>query len=90
VNQVRRFRNWVSHGKRGPEPASVTPNVAFDRLKRCLILLFPPIPDSWVAMGAYYVWEEASRPGAKDAIHWHKAKIHLQELIRTGQIRLPS
>jgi hypothetical protein len=36
VNQVRRYRNWVAHGRRGPEPDFVTPQKAYDRLTRFL------------------------------------------------------
>ncbi len=36
VNQVRRYRNWVSHGRRGPQPPIVTPSSAYDRLNRFL------------------------------------------------------
>lgn len=36
VNQVRRYRNWVAHGKRGTQPNTVTPEGAFDRLTRFL------------------------------------------------------
>jgi len=41
VHQVRQFRNWVSHGKRGPRPPFVSPEVAYDRLSRCLPVLIP-------------------------------------------------
>ncbi len=41
VNQVRRYRNWVAHGKRGVEPASVDPQAAYDRLARFLLACFP-------------------------------------------------
>lgn len=36
VNQVRRYRNWVAHGRRGDKPDSVDPLVAFERLSRFL------------------------------------------------------
>jgi hypothetical protein len=36
VNQVRRYRNWVAHGRRTAQPAVVTPATAYDRLKRFL------------------------------------------------------
>ncbi len=36
VNQVRRYRNWVAHGRRTQQPAAVTPTTAYDRLKRFL------------------------------------------------------
>ena len=36
VNQVRRYRNRVAHGRRTPQPAAVTPATAYDRLKRFL------------------------------------------------------
>lgn len=39
VNQVRRYRNWVAHGRRTEQPASVNPTTAYDRLKRFLDLL---------------------------------------------------
>jgi hypothetical protein len=36
VNQVRRYRNWVAHGKRSNRPATVDPRMAFERLRRFL------------------------------------------------------
>jgi hypothetical protein len=36
VNQVRRYRNWVAHGKRSSRPESVTPALAYQRLSRFL------------------------------------------------------
>jgi hypothetical protein len=36
VNQVRRYRNWVAHGRRTEQPAAVNPATAYDRLKRFL------------------------------------------------------
>jgi hypothetical protein len=36
VNQVRRYRNWVAHGRRTEQPAAVDPKSAYDRLKRFL------------------------------------------------------
>src|SRR5262245_33135990 len=36
VNQVRRYRNWVAHGRRTEQPAAVNPPTAYDRLKRFL------------------------------------------------------
>jgi hypothetical protein len=36
VNQVRRYRNWVAHGRRAAQPAAVDPTTAFDRLNRFL------------------------------------------------------
>jgi hypothetical protein len=36
VNQVRRYRNWVAHGRRTEQPAAVDPTTAYDRLKRFL------------------------------------------------------
>jgi hypothetical protein len=36
VNQVRRYRNWVAHGRRTDQPAAVNPAAAYDRLKRFL------------------------------------------------------
>lgn len=39
VNQVRRFRKWVAHGRRGPQPTAVDPKAAYDRLSRFLTQL---------------------------------------------------
>jgi hypothetical protein len=36
VNQVRRYRNWVAHGRRSERPAFVAPEIAYARLKRFL------------------------------------------------------
>jgi hypothetical protein len=36
VNQVRRYRNWVAHGRRTEQPSAVDPSTAYDRLKRFL------------------------------------------------------
>jgi hypothetical protein len=34
VNQVRRYRNWVAHGRRGVKPPSVDPSTAYHRLSK--------------------------------------------------------
>ena len=39
VNQVRRYRNWVAHGRRTSQPDSVDPETAFRRLKNFLGIL---------------------------------------------------
>jgi hypothetical protein len=36
VNQVRKFRNWVAHGRRGNPENAVDPELAYDRLQRFL------------------------------------------------------
>jgi hypothetical protein len=42
VNQVRRYRNWVAHGRRTARPEAVAPKAAFDRLNRFLQELVGP------------------------------------------------
>jgi hypothetical protein len=42
VNQVRRYRNWVAHGRRTDQPDAVDPRAAFERLKRFLQKLVGP------------------------------------------------
>jgi hypothetical protein len=42
VNQVRRYRNWVAHGRRGDQPPSVAPRMAYERLSRCLAIIIVP------------------------------------------------
>jgi hypothetical protein len=39
VNQVRRYRNWVAHGRREQPPITLDPQGAFDRLERFLAVL---------------------------------------------------
>jgi hypothetical protein len=39
VDQVRRFRNWVAHGRRDAPENNVAPDDALDRLRRYLELL---------------------------------------------------
>jgi hypothetical protein len=39
VNQVRRYRNWVAHGRRTAKPDAVDPDTAFRRLKGFLDVL---------------------------------------------------
>lgn len=36
VSQVRKYRNWVAHGRRGQKPPMVTPDVARERLSEFL------------------------------------------------------
>jgi hypothetical protein len=45
VNQVRRYRNWVAHGRRGEPQAEVSPEAAYERLRRFLDRFTPPTPD---------------------------------------------
>jgi hypothetical protein len=42
VNQVRRYRNWVAHGRRGTKPANVRPEMAYERLKQLLAVIPHP------------------------------------------------
>lgn len=44
VNQVRRYRNWVAHGRRSVQPEIVTPASAKDRLQRFVDLLTGTAP----------------------------------------------
>jgi hypothetical protein len=39
VHQVRRYRNWVAHGRRTKQPDAVTPTTGNERLDRFLDLL---------------------------------------------------
>jgi hypothetical protein len=39
VNQVRKYRNWVAHGRRGEPQNAVGPQTAYARLQRFLDLL---------------------------------------------------
>jgi hypothetical protein len=39
VNQVRRYRNWVAHGRRSTRPEWVGPRMAYERLGRFWALL---------------------------------------------------
>ena len=44
VHQVRRYRNWVAHGRKGDPQNNVTPETAFARLTRFLNVLSAPGP----------------------------------------------
>lgn len=39
VSQVRRYRNWVAHGRSGDRPDTVDPETAYKRLKQFLTLM---------------------------------------------------
>jgi hypothetical protein len=45
VNQVRRYRNWVAHGRRTIHPAAVDPTEAYERLKEFLDRFASSVPD---------------------------------------------
>lgn len=56
VDQVRHYRNWVAHGRRGPVKNNVTPPTALARLEQFLGLLdaaslATPAPDATPAPG---------------------------------------
>lgn len=57
VNQVRKFRNWVAHGRRDTPENHVTPEGAFERLGRYLDLLTASQPD-----GSAFEPPEAEHP----------------------------
>lgn len=44
VNQVRKYRNWVAHGRRGTKPDNVTPTQAYERLSQVLARFRKPTP----------------------------------------------
>jgi hypothetical protein len=41
VDQVRDYRNWVAHGRRGNPTNAVDPKTAYERLSRFLTVLIP-------------------------------------------------
>lgn len=41
VDQVRKFRNWVAHGRRGEKKTAITPRAAFERLGLYLERIIP-------------------------------------------------
>ena len=43
VNQIRRYRNWVAHGRRGKPDSYVSPVMVFDRLQQFLNVIRKPI-----------------------------------------------
>jgi hypothetical protein len=89
VDQVRRYRNWVAHGKRKQQPPIVRPDVAYQRLQECLVFLFPPVPETWLRVAAYYEWHHETQPHGKQITYWNRAKVKLQEQLRTRQVTLP-
>jgi hypothetical protein len=44
VRQIRRYRNWLSHGRRGKPLRQIEPKTAYQRLRLFLELLLPKPP----------------------------------------------
>jgi hypothetical protein len=44
INQIRRYRNWVAHGRRGKPDTGVNPRMVFDRLRQFLDLIQQNVP----------------------------------------------
>jgi hypothetical protein len=44
VNQIRRYRNWVAHGRRGEPDTDVNPRMVFDRLQEFLVVVQKTVP----------------------------------------------
>ncbi len=42
VRQVRRYRNWISHGRRGKSQNKIEPKTAYERLRKFLELILAP------------------------------------------------
>jgi hypothetical protein len=53
VDQVRKYRNWVAHGRRGDPVNNVAPNEAFDRLGRFLLELGISVEPEDAAMESF-------------------------------------
>lgn len=45
VSQVRRYRNWVAHGRRGTVREKVQPRMAYERLQRFLDTMVSPLQE---------------------------------------------
>lgn len=43
VRSVRKYRNWLSHGRRGEELNKIDPKTAYQRLRKFLELIAPPL-----------------------------------------------
>ena len=52
VDQVRRYRNWVAHGRSGEQPSFVDPPRAYDRLSRFLARMSEVAAPDSLAAGA--------------------------------------
>jgi hypothetical protein len=44
--------------------------------------LYPPVPETAVAVAAYYIWKAAGRPDGDDQRHWLQAIEQFRELGR--------
>jgi hypothetical protein len=62
VNQVRKFRNWVAHGRRDAPENNVTPAGAFERLGRYLDLLTASQPDGATSLPPTTVPSQSAQP----------------------------
>jgi hypothetical protein len=44
VRRIRKYRNWVSHGRRGTPQPTIEPKTVYDQLRAFLVLILPPPP----------------------------------------------
>ena len=44
VRRIRKYRNWLSHGRRGKPQSAIEPKTAYDQLRDFLALILPPLP----------------------------------------------
>jgi hypothetical protein len=44
VRRIRKYRNWVSHGRRGKPQPTIVPRIVYEQLRAFLVLILPPPP----------------------------------------------
>jgi hypothetical protein len=45
VRRIRKYRNWVSHGRRGKAQPPTGPRTVYEQLREFLVLVLPPPPE---------------------------------------------
>ena len=76
VNQVRRYRNWVAHGKRGRKPSAVDPRTAYERLDRF-----------WKVLNPQSIGPQSSDGAGRGCIHSRLSPHPPRRLSRAGTRR---
>ena len=46
----------------------------------------PDFSDEWVAVAAYYIWQEQGCPHGRHNNHWNLAKNRLKKMFREGKL----
>jgi hypothetical protein len=46
----------------------------------------PDLPETWIAIAAYYIWKNEGEPEGNDVNYWQRAKAELSQLWMEGRL----